>query len=31
LDKISDIQVVKVADGKTVLHIGSGKYHFEVK
>jgi alpha-L-rhamnosidase len=31
VDSIKDVQFVKADNGKTVWHIGSGKYHFEVK
>jgi alpha-L-rhamnosidase len=31
ISSIKDIQFVKAADGKSIWHIGSGKYHFEVK
>jgi alpha-L-rhamnosidase len=31
LDAVKEIQGVKTENNKTVLHIGSGKYHFEVK
>lgn len=31
VDSVKDIQFVKAAGGKTVWHIGSGRYHFEVK
>jgi alpha-L-rhamnosidase len=31
LNKVKDIKIVKVENGKTILHVGSGKYHFQVK
>jgi alpha-L-rhamnosidase len=31
LDTIKEIQFMNSLNGKTLLHIGSGKYHFEVK
>jgi alpha-L-rhamnosidase len=31
IDSINEIQFEQTVDGKSVLHIGSGKYHFEVK
>jgi len=31
IDKLKEIRFVNSIDGKAVLHIGSGKYHFEIK
>ena len=31
LNTIKEIEFVNSSNGKTLLHIGSGKYHFEVK
>lgn len=31
IDTVSEIQFVKVEAGRTLLNLGSGKYHFEVK
>lgn len=31
LDKINDIEVIKTESGRTLLHIGSGKYNFQIK
>jgi alpha-L-rhamnosidase len=31
IEIVKDVQIVKTENGKSILHIGSGNYHFEVK